>query len=115
MNLILNERIFVSTQRVYQFLKKYQRILINLTNYHLVKYLEKVNEATNTMILLSKIEVISKRSSLESFYKVLTQFDQNRCFYCNRDLSQSRRKTHVDHFIPFHGVSSKPTTYGISS
>ena len=87
-------------------MKKYQRILINLTNYHLVKYLEKVNEATNTMSLLSKIEVISKRSSLETFYKVLTQFEQNRCFYCNRDLSKSRRQTHVDHFIPWSFVQT---------
>lgn len=91
---------------VYQFMKKYQRILINLTNYHLVKYLEKVNEATSTISLLSKIEIISKRSSLESFYKVLTQFEQNRCFYCNQDLSTSRRKTHVDHFIPWSFVQT---------
>lgn len=91
---------------VYEFMKKYQRVLMNLTNYHLVKYLEKVNEATSTMALLSKIEVISKRSSLETFYKVLTQFEQNRCFYCHCDLSSSRRKTHVDHFIPWSFVQN---------
>jgi len=97
---------FCFNSPVYQFMKKYQRVLINLTNYHLVKYLEKVNEATSTMALLSKIEVISKRSSLETFYKVLTQFEQNRCFYCNCDLSINRRKTHVDHFIPWSFVQS---------
>ena len=91
---------------VYEFMKKYQRVLMNLTNYHLVKYLEKVNVATSTMALLTKIEVISKRSSLETFYKVLSQFEQNRCFYCQCDLSSSRRKTHVDHFIPWSFVQN---------
>ncbi|MED3718987.1 HNH endonuclease [Geobacillus sp. 47C-IIb] len=90
---------------VYQFMLKYQKVITYLTNYHLALYLEKHNEAEDTMHILLKVENVSKRSSLDKFYHILTSFLEKRCFYCGKSLSE-RRKAHVDHFIPWSFVQA---------
>lgn len=91
---------------VYKFLQKHMRMLTSLTNYHLAKFLEKYNEVPTVEYLLTKVEVISERSSLTEFYNVLMKYEKNECFYCGKKLSSYKRKTHVDHFIPWSYVQS---------
>lgn len=91
---------------VYKFLQKYQKIITYLTNYHLAKFLEKHNDVPNINYILGKVEVISKRSSLNEFYQILMKYDENVCFYCGTNLSNKRRKTHIDHFIPWSFIQS---------
>ena len=91
---------------VYRFLQKHMRMLTSLTNYHLAKYLEKYNEAPTVEYLLTKVEVISERSSLKEFYDVLMKYEENKCFYCGKSLSSQKRKTHVDHFIPWSYIQT---------
>ncbi|MCD8503166.1 MAG: HNH endonuclease [Bacillaceae bacterium] len=89
----------------YSFMQRYQRVLTYLANYHLALFLEKFNEHGNTEGMLLKVENISKRSSLDPFYQVLSSFYDNSCFYCGKPI-KSRNKAHVDHFIPWSFVQT---------
>lgn len=91
---------------VYQFMLKYQKILIYLTNYHLALFLEKFNMEPNINHILKKVENVSKRSDLSIFYNILINFNSEQCFYCGKKLNKSRKCTHVDHFIPWSFIQN---------
>ncbi|MCG3086357.1 HNH endonuclease [Sporosarcina cyprini] len=89
----------------YSFFQRYQRVLKYLSNYHLAVFLEKFNNAGDTQTLLTKVENVSKRSSLDSFYQILSSFFDGTCFYCEREI-RKKEQLHVDHFIPWSFVQS---------
>lgn len=89
----------------YSFMQRFQRVLNYLTNYHLAMFLEKFNEQGDTTNLLLKVENISKRSSLDQFYQVLSSFYGGKCFYCGKTI-KSKEAAHVDHFIPWSFVQA---------
>ncbi|WP_170289404.1 HNH endonuclease [Metabacillus lacus] len=89
---------------VYEFLQHHQRTLIQLTNYQLAKFLEKNNNVPHVDYLLTKVEVISRRSSLDKFYQIINKYENNNCFYCSSKLKQ--RSVHLDHFIPWSFIQT---------
>ncbi|EMT46443.1 HNH endonuclease signature motif containing protein [Anoxybacillus flavithermus] len=90
---------------IYSFMLKYQKVLTYLTNYHLALFLEKHNKGEDTAHMLMKVENVSKRSSLDQFYRILISFGENTCFYCGK-LLDKRSAAHVDHFIPWSFVQT---------
>ena len=92
--------------KVHQFMLNYQRLIVNLTNYHMAAMIEQLNEVPSINYLLGKVESIAKRSSLSVFEKVLLNYTESDCFYCQKALSGVKRETHVDHFIPWSFVQS---------
>lgn len=88
----------------YSFMQRFQRVLNYLTNYHLALFLEKFNEKGDTTNLLLKVENVSKRSSLDQFYQVLSSFYNGKCFYCGKAIK--KEYAHVDHFIPWSFVQA---------
>jgi HNH endonuclease len=101
----INKEYLKLNYTIYEFMKKYQRVLTYLTNYHLALFLEKYNKVENTIHMLMKVENISKRSSLDKFYHILISFWENKCFYCGKTLGK-RAAVHVDHFIPWSFVQA---------
>ncbi|MFC0469279.1 HNH endonuclease domain-containing protein [Halalkalibacter kiskunsagensis] len=91
---------------VHSFMLNYQRLIVNLTNYHMAAMIEELNEVPSINYLLGKVESIAKRSSLRPFEKLLMSHFEASCFYCNKTLSGKKRETHVDHFIPWSFVQS---------
>ncbi|SEQ65363.1 HNH endonuclease signature motif containing protein [Piscibacillus halophilus] len=91
---------------VHQFMMKYQLLLVNLTNYHMAKMIEELNEVPNINYLLGKVETVAKRSSLKPFEEILLHYFESSCFYCGKDLSKENSQTEVDHFIPWSFVQS---------
>ncbi|NRD79778.1 HNH endonuclease [Bacillus sp. BRMEA1] len=88
----------------YAFMQRFQRVLNYLTNYHLALFLEKFNENGDTTNLLLKVENVSKRSSLDQFYQILSSFYNGKCFYCGKTIKNGN--SHVDHFIPWSFVQA---------
>jgi hypothetical protein len=88
----------------YSFMQRFQRVLNYLTNYHHALFLEKFNENGDTTNLLLKVENVSKRSSLDQFYQVLSSFYNGKCFYCGKAIK--KENAHVDHFIPWSFVQA---------
>lgn len=91
---------------VHSFMLNYQRLIVNLTNYHMAKMIEELNDVPSINYLLGKVESIARRSSLRPFEKVLLHYFNAHCFYCNKSLTGIKRETHVDHFIPWSFVQS---------
>ncbi|WP_096187281.1 HNH endonuclease domain-containing protein [Evansella halocellulosilytica] len=91
---------------VHRFMLNYQRLIVNLTNYHMAAMIEQLNEVPSINYLLGKVESIAKRSSLRPFEKILLQYFQPNCFYCNKELTGKKREIQVDHFIPWSFVQS---------
>lgn len=89
----------------YSFMQRFQKVLTYLTNYQLALFLEKFNEYGDTTRLLIKVENVSKRSSLNHFYKILASFYTDSCFYCGKSI-KSKSGAHVDHFIPWSFVQA---------
>lgn len=77
-----------------------------MTNYQLAKFLEKHNSIPTIYYLLSKVEVISKRESLQEFYEILINYDNRVCFYCGKNLNNKRSSNHIDHFIPWSFIQT---------
>ncbi|WP_335713792.1 HNH endonuclease [Neobacillus drentensis] len=75
-----------------------------MTNYHLALFLERFNEKGDTTNLLLKVENVSKRSSLDQFYEILSSFYNGKCFYCGSVIKKNN--AHVDHFIPWSFVQT---------
>lgn len=88
------------------FMLNYQRLITNLTNYHMAAMIEQLNEVPSINYLLGKVESIAKRSSLRPFEDILLSHFSAQCFYCNKTLTRQKRETHVDHFIPWSFVQS---------
>ncbi|MBB6452569.1 5-methylcytosine-specific restriction endonuclease McrA [Salirhabdus euzebyi] len=91
---------------VLRFMRQYQRLIINLTNYHMAAMIEELNEVPSINYLLSKVESIARRKTLKPFEQILLHHFENTCFYCNKKLSDKKGSTHVDHFIPWSFVQS---------
>ncbi|MGG0717044.1 HNH endonuclease domain-containing protein [Robertmurraya massiliosenegalensis] len=91
---------------VHGFMLNYQRLIVNLTNYHIAAMIEELNEVPSINYLLGKVESIAKRSSLRPFEKILVTYFNSECFYCRKSLTGLKRETHVDHFIPWSFVQS---------
>ncbi|RCW77027.1 HNH endonuclease domain-containing protein [Saliterribacillus persicus] len=91
---------------VYRFMLKYQRLLVNLTNYHMAAMMEQLNEVPSINYLLGKVESIAKRSSLRPFENILLNHFERSCFYCGKALPDGKRQIQVDHFIPWSFVQS---------
>lgn len=79
------------------FFEKYKRVLMNVTNYQLAVFLEKYNTRDAMERILSKLEFVSARQSLDEFKQILLSHGHSACFYCMKPLKQ----IHVDHFIPW--------------
>jgi len=84
----------------------YQKLIVNLTNYHMAAMIEDLNEVPSINYLLAKVESIAKRSSLRHYEKLLLSYFEHTCFYCGKNLSGAKRTIHVDHFIPWSFVQS---------
>ncbi|WP_121661850.1 HNH endonuclease [Metabacillus litoralis] len=91
---------------VHAFMLNYQRLIVNLTNYHMARMIEEINEVPSINYLLGKVESIARRTSLRPFEKVLLHYFNAECFYCKKSLTGAKRETHVDHFIPWSFVQS---------
>ncbi|MRH41588.1 HNH endonuclease [Aquibacillus halophilus] len=91
---------------VHSFMLNYQRLIVNLTNYHMAAMIEQLNEVPSINYLLGKVETIARRSTLRPFEKLLLNHFEHSCFYCGMALSAGKRQTHVDHFIPWSFVQS---------
>jgi 5-methylcytosine-specific restriction endonuclease McrA len=89
----------------YSFMQRFQRVLNYLTNYHLALFLEKFNEQGDTTNILIKVENVSRRSSLDQFYQVLSTFYKGCCFYCEKEIKK-KNSAHVDHFIPWSFIQA---------
>lgn len=89
----------------YSFMQRFQCVLQYLTNYQLALFLEKFNTHGDTTNLLVRIENVSKRSSLDQFYRVLSSFYNGTCFYCGKAIKR-KESAHVDHFIPWSFVQA---------
>ena len=51
--------------------------------------------------LLTKIDKSSERENLSIYRKILfEEFENERCFYYGKKLSNDGQKVHVDHFVP---------------
>ncbi|WP_446854230.1 hypothetical protein [Halobacillus faecis] len=53
-------------------------------------------EVPHINYLLEK-ESIAKPSTLNPFERVLLQYFENKCFYCENSLNRGQAKTQVDH------------------
>ncbi|MFC0560929.1 HNH endonuclease [Halalkalibacter alkalisediminis] len=91
---------------VHSFMLNYQRLIVNLTNYHMAVMIEELNEVPSINYLLGKVESIAKRSTLRPFERLLLNHYEASCFYCEKGLSGKKGETHVDHFIPWSFVQS---------
>lgn len=101
-----NDREFIRfNPAYYSFMQRFQRLIKYMSNYHLALFLEKFNEEGDTAKLLLKVENVSKRTSLDPFYQILTSFYNNNCFYCNKTIKK-KEQAHVDHFIPWSFVQA---------
>ena len=85
---------------MYSFICKHKLMIEKLNYYEWARFLEKVNEDSRTLHLLTKIDESSKRNNLEYYRKILfDEFESHKCFYCGRELKPGH--IHVDHFIPW--------------
>ncbi|KZE50983.1 HNH endonuclease domain-containing protein [Rossellomorea marisflavi] len=91
---------------VHVFMMNYQRLIVQLTNYHMAAMIEKLNDVPHINHLLEKVESIAKRGSLRPYEKILLSHFEAKCFYCGKRLTGQKRETHVDHFIPWSFVQS---------
>lgn len=89
----------------YSFMQRYQKVLSYLTNYQLAMLLEKYNQQGNITNLLMKVENVSRRSSLNEFYFLLSSIYNDKCFYCGKEIKK-KASIHVDHFIPWSFVQT---------
>lgn len=89
----------------YSFMQRFQKVLSYLTNYHLALFLEKFNQKGDITNLLMKVENVSKRSSLNEFYFLLSSIYNDKCFYCGKEI-KTKGSIHVDHFIPWSFVQT---------
>jgi hypothetical protein len=54
---------------VHVFMMNYQRLIVQLTNYHMAAMIEKLNDVPHINHLLEKVESIAKRGSLRPYEK----------------------------------------------
>jgi HNH endonuclease len=100
-----NRELIKINSSYYSFMQRFQKILFYLTNYHLALFLEKFNQKDDITNLLMKVENVSKRSSLNEFYFLLSSIYNDKCFYCG-NVIKKKASIHVDHFIPWSFVQT---------
>jgi hypothetical protein len=89
------------------FISENAQTLESIANLWWAKYLERVNLLAP--LVIEKVERDgAKRGSLSRYLEILRQTDEQRCFYCGRDLENSGRGVHVDHVIPWSFLLTDP-------
>ena len=78
-------------------LAKYRSDFEKINYFEWIKYLEGINEEEDSYMLASKLDRSTERENLDSYRKILFEFGQQTCFYCEKKLSENA----VDHFIPW--------------
>ncbi len=87
--------------QMYEFVCKHKLAIEKLNYYEWARYLEKINDDSVMDHLLTKIDKSSERENLSIYRKILfEEFENERCFYCGKKLSNDGQKIHVDHFVP---------------
>lgn len=90
---------------VYIALVKYKSVFEKQNYYEWIKYLEKANLEEDSYALANKLDASAERQNLNSYRKVLIEFNQTKCFYCGKHLHDDNDKASpVDHFIPWSFV-----------
>ena len=88
------------------FIRRDGHALETIANHWWARYLERVNMLAP--LIIEKVERNgAERTSLARFLRILTQVDESKCFYCERQLDDNR-DTHVDHFIPWSFLLCDP-------
>ena len=86
---------------MYEFICKHKLAIEKLNYYEWAKYLEKINDDSVMDHLLTKLDKSSGRENLSIYRRILfEEFENEKCFYCDKKLSNDRQKVHVDHFVP---------------
>ncbi|MCI8517593.1 MAG: hypothetical protein HFG75_12135 [Hungatella sp.] len=86
--------------KMYEFICKHKVVIEKLNYYEWARFLEKVNDESKTVYLLTKIDESSKRNDLSVYRQILfDEFESKNCFYCGKTVTPD--KVHVDHFIPW--------------
>ncbi len=87
--------------QMYEFVCKHKLAIEKLNYYEWAKYLEKINDDSVMDHLLTKIDKSSEREDLSIYRRILfEEFENEKCFYCGKKLSNNGQKVHVDHFVP---------------
>ena len=87
--------------QMYEFVCKHKLAIEKLNYYEWARYLEKINDDSVMDHLLTKIDKSSERENLSIYRRILfEEFENERCFYCGKKLSNDGQKVHVDHFVP---------------
>lgn len=81
-------------------LTKYRSDFEKVNYFEWIKYLEDINQEEDSYCLANKLDRSTQRENLNPYRKVLFDFGQTTCFYCNKRLA----KNAVDHFIPWSFV-----------
>ena len=90
---------------VYTALVKYKSVFEKQNYYEWIKYLEKANLEEDAYALANKLDASTERQNLAPYRKILIEFNQTRCFYCDKPLHDNTDKASpVDHFIPWSFV-----------
>ena len=75
---------------MYEFVCKYKLILEKLNYYEWANFLEKANNNSNTLHLLSKLNNSTKHNDLSEHKEALyNEYKSNSCFYCEKKLHKS--------------------------
>lgn len=87
--------------QMYEFVCKHKLAIEKINYYEWAKYLERINDDSVMDHLLTKIDKSSERENLSIYREILfEEFENEKCFYCDKKLSNDGKKTHVDHFVP---------------
>ena len=87
--------------QMYEFVCKHKLAIEKLNYYEWAKYLEKINDDSVMDHLLTKLDKSSERENLSIYRRILfEEFENEKCFYCDKKLSNDGQKVHVDHFVP---------------
>jgi hypothetical protein len=88
------------------FIRMDAHALETIANHWWAKYLERVNLLAP--LIIEKVERDGvQRGSLAKYLRILMEFDEPRCFYCERPL-QDLGTPHVDHVIPWSFLLTDP-------
>lgn len=89
----------------FNFLSKNKCLIEKLNYYSWILWTEELLEKQERNItnISVKLDLSTKRSSLNNFRKELINNGENSCFYCKRALEKN---CHVDHFIPWSFVKN---------
>ena len=94
------------TEQAREFIVENGVVLDLIANHWWAAYLEKVNALAPAII--NKVEADGiRRRSLAPYLAILETLDEDRCFYCCRDFSETIRPS-VDHVLPWSFLLADP-------